>query len=370
MGGRLPAHARFDGVEFADPAQGLGRHRRASRFGDLVELAPYMRPTGGENDISIAGQPLESRVTVNVQDAFEVREMRHRSLGFPVRREQIDRRRWRGAAPWSLLAGIDPQPSRLGSSTARIEHRDRRVVGEQMVGGEHVFAQSFMQRFQPPTRAANPSDQRRASEIDAVPRKDLRLPIKRRVIAIFADQHLCEQGWCSQSAGDQPFRRRRLQDLVAVAASVFRAGDAYDAQLRRHPVQHLADAFADGMERTAATAADITGNVERNVIARQVFGQRLAPRARFERVCCDGRTALPYAGNVAVEVFKRERQLIGIKSFGAPPELRPLQLLDDRLEALNLTVAAIDDNCHLAHQTVQQRRIGRQIFKIEPHVRI
>jgi hypothetical protein len=28
-----------------------------------------------------------------------------------------------------------------------------------------------------------------------------------------------------------------------------------------------------------------------------------------------------------------------------------------------------DDNSHLAHQTVHQSRIGRQIFKIEPHVR-
>jgi hypothetical protein len=225
MGGRLSSHGCFNGIEFADPAQCLGCHGRAGRLGDLVELAPCMRPACGENDISITGQPLESRVTINMQDAFEVREMRHRSLRFPVRREQIDRRRWRGAAPWSLLAGIDPQPPRLGSSTARIEHRDRRVVSEQMVRGEHVFAQSFVQRFQPPARAANPSDQRRASEIDAVPRKVLRLPIKRRVIAIFTDQHLCEQGWCSQSAGDQPFRRRRLQDLVAVAESVFRAGE-------------------------------------------------------------------------------------------------------------------------------------------------
>jgi hypothetical protein len=78
---------------------------------------------------------------------------------------------------------------------------------------------------------------------------------------------------------------------------------------------------------------------------------------------------LPDAGNVAVEVFKRERQLIGIQAFGATPELRSLQLLDDELEALDLTVAAVDDNSHLAHPTVQQRRIGRQIVEIEPHVR-
>jgi hypothetical protein len=129
------------------------------------------------------------------------------------------------AGPWSLLASIDPQPPHLGSSTARIEHWDRRVVGEQMVRGEHVFAPSFVQRFQPPARAANPSDQRRASEIGAMPGEDLCLPIKRRVITLFTNQHPCGQCRRSQSASDQPFRRLRLHDLVAGAESVFRTDD-------------------------------------------------------------------------------------------------------------------------------------------------
>ena len=82
------------------------------------------------------------------------------------------------------------------------------------------------------------------------------------MIAIFTDQHLCEQRRRCQSAGDQPFRCRRLRDLVADAASVFRAGDARYGQLRGHPIQHLADASADGEERTTTTAADITSDVE------------------------------------------------------------------------------------------------------------
>jgi hypothetical protein len=49
-----------------------------------------------------------------------------------------------------------------------------------------------------------------------------------------------------------------LRDLIAAAASIFRTGDAYHTKLRRHPVQHLADAFADGMERTTTTAAEIS----------------------------------------------------------------------------------------------------------------
>jgi hypothetical protein len=192
-----------------------------------------------------------------------------------------------------------------------------------MVGGEYVFAQSLAQRFQPPAGAANLSGQRRTAEIDAVLGKDLRLPIKRRVIAIFTDQHLCEQGWCGQPACDQSFGRRRLRDLAAAAASVFRAGDAYHTKLRRHPVQHLADAFADGMERTTTTAADITGVGEHNVLTRQMIGQGFGFRTSVVGLGDDYRTALPDAGNVAVEVFKRERQLIGIQAFGATPRTAP-----------------------------------------------
>src|SRR3984893_19345718 len=73
---------------------------------------------GSLDPVPRANQPLESRVTINVQDTFEPFEMRHRTFGLAVRREQIDRRRWCGTAPRSLVAGIDPQPSCLCAPTA------------------------------------------------------------------------------------------------------------------------------------------------------------------------------------------------------------------------------------------------------------
>ena len=48
----------------------------------------------------------------------------------------------------------------------------------------------------------------------------------------------------------------------------------HDAELRRNPVQHLAHALANGMKCATATAADLTINVEQNVFARQMIGQR------------------------------------------------------------------------------------------------
>jgi hypothetical protein len=80
------------------------------------------------------------------------------------------------------------------------------------------------------------------------------------------------------------------------------------------------------MERTTTTAADIISDCEQNVLARQMIRQRFVFRASVVGLGDDYRAALPAAGNVAVEVFKRERQLIGIQAFGATPELRSRQL--------------------------------------------
>ena len=59
------------------------------------------------------------------------------------------------------------------------------------------------------------------------------------------------------------------------------------------------------MERTTTTAADITGDVEQNVLARQMIGQRFAFRTSVAGLIDDYRTALPDAGNVAVRPFSR-----------------------------------------------------------------
>ena len=67
--GRLTAHARLDSVEFADPAQRLGRNGRARGLRDFVELAPCVRPAGGEHDLAIGGQSLEAGIAVDMQHA-------------------------------------------------------------------------------------------------------------------------------------------------------------------------------------------------------------------------------------------------------------------------------------------------------------
>jgi hypothetical protein len=66
------------------------------------------------------------------------------------------------------------------------------------------------------------------------------------------------------------------------------------------------------MERTTTTAADITADVEHNVLAREMIERRFAFRRSAVGLGDDYRTALSDAGNVAVEVFKREYQMNGL----------------------------------------------------------
>jgi hypothetical protein len=198
--------------------------------------------------------------------------------------------------------------------------------------------------------------------------EDLRLPIERRVIAIFADQHLGEQRRRRQAAGDRPLGSRRLRHRLAGPTGVFGTGGADDAKLSRNPIQHLAHALSDDMQRAAAAAADRALNVEPDLFARQMVGQRFATRRAVRRLAFAGRTLLFLAGEIAVDLFERERQLVGIKALGTTAKLRPLQLLDDRLQALDLAVAVLDGGGHIANEMLQKSRFGRQIVEIEPHV--
>lgn len=74
-----------------------------------------------------------------------------------------------------------------------------------MIGSEHVPAQSVVQGLKPPAGATDPTGQRGTRQIDAVASEDLRLPIQRRVIAIFADEDLRDQR--RRCAGPPAIRR-------------------------------------------------------------------------------------------------------------------------------------------------------------------
>src|SRR5262245_339769 len=103
---RLTAAFVLDRVEFANPTQRLCRHRRSGLLLNLVKVASRVRPTRSKDNIAVHRQLLKAGVAIDVQDALEARKMRRRTLGFSVRRKQINGGRRRRATPSPLLACV------------------------------------------------------------------------------------------------------------------------------------------------------------------------------------------------------------------------------------------------------------------------
>ena len=99
-------------------------------------------------------------------------------------------------------------------------------------------------------------------DMQPLPCEDLALPIERKVIAVFGNQHLSEQGRGRQALGDRPFRGRSLMDRAAGAASITGSADADNPQPRGDMVEHLARGLADQMQFTAAAGAHLMLKIE------------------------------------------------------------------------------------------------------------
>jgi hypothetical protein len=107
-----------------------------------------------------------------------------------------------------------------------------------------------MQRPQEPGGAADPIRQSGSVERDPLPRIDLSLPVERKVIGIFRDDHLGDRCLGRQPAFDQPRWCGRLHDrALASTATIFRPSDDENTQLRRYDVQPFCAVLPDQMKR-------------------------------------------------------------------------------------------------------------------------
>jgi hypothetical protein len=73
-------------------------------------------------------------------------------------------------------------------------------------------------------------------------------------------------------------------------------------------------------------------------------------------------------GEIAVEVFKPEGELVGIETLGTTAKLRVLQLLDNGFQAVDFAVAMLDRGGDIAHQTMQKCRVCRKVLEINLHI--
>jgi hypothetical protein len=76
-------------------------------------------------------------------------------------------------------------------------------------------------------------------------------------------------------------------------------------------------------------------DVDANLFARQIFGQRLAPRlSLLPALRLGGRLGFGFSFSarlVSLKVFQSERNLVGIDALGPAAKPRALKLLDDQL---------------------------------------
>ena len=129
--------------------------------------------------------------------------MRSGSLGPTIGTVEIDGRRRIRSTPRPIVAGINPDPAGFGTTATGVEHRDRGIVGEQLLRGKDVLGEPCLQRLQPPDGAANPVGERRTIQLDALPGEDLALPVKRQVIPGHGRE---DRGWPGPWRSDAPGR--------------------------------------------------------------------------------------------------------------------------------------------------------------------
>ena len=119
------------------------------------------------------------------------------------------------------------------------------------------------------------------------------------------------------------------------------------------------------MQRPAAARAGLVLDVDHDLDPRQVGRQRAAVASgRW----ATGRRLARRAGRLLggsdrsdrlLEILEPELQLIRVELLRAAAELAALQLLDQRMELLDLGVLRRQSGGKLAHRLLQKRRVGR-----------
>ncbi len=271
------------------------------------------------------------------------------------------------AGPGPLVARIGPQLALLDAPASGIEHRRRRLVGEQLGRLLQLLQQPRMHRLERKGGAADPIGQGGTIKRDALAGVDLCLAIERRVIGIFGDQHMRDQCLGRYAAFDQPLRRRGLHYLAgAGCAGVFGAARHDHLELRRDHVEPLRDVFADAVLEAAAARAGLVRYIDHDLFARQVRRQCAAIDLSFVlggqlhwRLVVLLRRGLRRRDHL-LQVLQRKRQLIGIEPLGATAEAMPLQLGDDCHQPRNLSLRAISFAASGSKLLDMARPLGQQ----------
>lgn len=164
------------------------------------------------------------------------------------------------------------------------------------------------------------------------------------VVAVLGHQHLSQEPRPGQTPSDRTAGRCRLYDLVTPRARQLRPHLLDDLEMGGNVLQNLRDICAQLLQRAATVRAGGFLGQDRPLLARQMSGQRpacrLPPRYRRGRGLrrLRGRWRLRGRRLGRHQLVELQLQLLDLprQLLRPPPELQPLQLGNEQLEAGNL----------------------------------
>ncbi|SAL88879.1 hypothetical protein AWB74_08783 [Caballeronia arvi] len=292
-------------------------------------------------------------------DAFAVRRVREPdSSGFARTRA-------------SIIAHVDPQPTGSGFLVAGRKHRDRRVVRVELRSRHRVATQRFSQQPAEFFALSYPARHGGPIETYAVARRDLGLPIQRRMVRIFRNDDLGQQARMRDAALDWQPRHRTLRYMAATGADPFAADRADDLEHCCDARELLGHVLAEQLHGVVALRA-------RRVRLEHAFFAWQMSRHGFLRGCRrHARTRCTSActaniGNAAArcQILKLGFEPIDLSVYllGFTTEVHAPELVDLRLQALkllvplnNLPVAFGDLLAHLCHRCLLLEHQGVEL---------
>ncbi len=201
---------------------------------------------------------LEPGIAVGMHPAAEAGEVILGVLAFAVAGEPIPGCGRGIPAPGAFVAGIGPEPCRLGLAGAGGQHaaracRRRRSPRPTGHGGRWHRPGVPAGRWILP----DPIGQGRAVEVETFAVEDLALAIERQVIGIFADQHMGQQARPWAAALDRARRQRRLDEAFAAGAGQPGPDDPVHDEAAGDILQFLGDVLADPAQAPAAVGTGV-----------------------------------------------------------------------------------------------------------------
>jgi hypothetical protein len=186
------------------------------------------------------------------------------------------------------------------------------------------------------------------------------------MVGVFGDDNRRDQRLGRDAAFDQMFGRRSLRHLaLAIAAGVFGPARDNDLEARRDHVEPFRDVLADLDPNPVAAGAALVGDVDDDLLARQMSGQRAAIDLALARRGRPGWFVLALGfrlrlagGYRLLDVLQHERELVRIELFRSRAEAMALKLLDDGDQAIVL--GALGEEKFLERPCVVGKRIRKR----------